>query len=112
MQALLAEIFENFEFSLPDEKLAIRRVRHCVDVSTHVERAQLGSGVCLLNDDRAVVASGGQMATGIGLDVIKPSSEGSSVYDLVNTRNAARAAPLLGKTRMQVVSSIHSRPIG
>ena len=52
------------------------------------------------------------MATGIGLDVIKPSSEGSSVYDLVNTRNAARAAPLLGKTRMQVVSSIHSRPIG
>ena len=25
MQALLAEIFENFEFSLPDEKLAIRR---------------------------------------------------------------------------------------
>ena len=54
----------------------------------------------------------GQTCSGIGLDVMNPSSEGSSVYDLVRTRKPARAADLLGKTSMHVVSSIHSRPMG
>lgn len=49
---------------------------------------------------------------GIGFAVMYPSGSGSSPKDLLRKRRPVRAAALEVKTRTQVLSSTHSKPIG
>ena len=55
--------------------------------------------------------SAGQIVIGIGFAVtVLSSSEGSSARDFWSKRNALRASAFEPNTRMQVLSSIHSKP--
>ena len=55
--------------------------------------------------------SAGQIVMGIGFAVtVLSSSEGSSARDFWSKRNALRASAFEPNTRMQVLSSIHSKP--